>query len=472
MAVGWMWHVARQKFESDHAVERKLEALKESIPGLNNVVFEITRGTTTQAVLDVSDQFDADLLVLSTHGVSTEDHTSITEQILNRGRSAVLVLHDADRERVEFALEGSQPVIVVPTDLSADANAAVAAGAMLARALSAQLHLVRLVPELPTSETDRQRSEDEAFQVTRAFVPEDFVDHVVVDLERGIAIDGIVDAARRLSAACIVMGEQTRLAHGLLHRAPCPVFYVPPERARGTRPEQAVAEPSTDESALEQHGLKILVAIDGSPASDSAVAAVANRPWPAGTEFEVLCVVHENTPTWFDPAMVVEAAYADRVHRVEARAHEFGQSAAERIRRGIPGATVTDVVIEGEPADVIVQEAREWGADLIMMRSDEPHVRHARHSVSAGVAMDAPCSVEVVRPADNRAQAAEENRRLRQRDETTAFRGKIVGICSWEHPEMSAEERQRLCGNASPIVDAHGRIIRRQPPASDEQRES
>jgi nucleotide-binding universal stress UspA family protein len=471
MAVGWMWRVARQKFESDHAIERKLEALKESIPGLNNVVFAITRGTTTQAVLDASDQFDADLLVLSTHGVSTEDHTSITDQILNRGRGAVLVLHDADRERVEFALEGRQPVIVVPTDLSADANAAVAAGIMLARALSAQLHLVRLVPELPTFRSDRQRSEDEAIRVTRALVPEDFVDHVVVDLEQGIAVEGIVNAARRLSAACIVIGEQTRLAHGLLHRAPCPVFYVPPERAPGTRQEQS--KPSTDESALERHGLKILVAVDGSPASDSVVAAVANRPWPAGTEFEVLGVVHEHAPTWFDPAMVVEAAYADRVHRVEASAHEFGQSAAERIRRGIPGATVTDVVMDGEPADVIVQEAREWGADLIMIKSDEPqHDRHGRHSVSAVVTMDAPCSVEVVRPADKRAQAAEEKRRLRQRDETTAFRGKMVGICSWEHPEMSAGERQRLCGDASPIVDAHGRIIRRPPPASDEQRES
>ena len=469
MGIGWM--VARRNFESDRVVEKKLERLKESVPGVSDVVVAITRGTITQAVLDVSDQFDADLVVLSTHGVSTEDHTSITEQILNRGRGAVLVLHDVDRKRVQFALGGSQPVIVVPIDLSADANAAVAAGVMLARAMSAQLHLVRFVPELPNSQTDRQRSKDEAIGLTRAVVPEDFVDHVVVDLERGVAIDGIVDVARRLSAACIVIGEHTRLADGLLHRAPCPVFYVPPERAPATRPEQTVSEPSTDESTLERQGLKILVAIDGSPASDRAVTAVANRPWPAGTEVEVLCVVHEEAPTWFDPAMVVEAAYADRLHRLEANAHEFGQSAAERIRRGVPGATVTNVVIEGEPADVIVREARDWGADLIMMGSDEPHdARHTRHSVSAVVTMDAPCSVEVVRHRDERAGAAEEARRLRQRDETVAFRGKMVTMCSWEHPEMSAEERQRLCGDASPIVDAHGRVIRREPPTSDEQR--
>jgi hypothetical protein len=82
--------------------------------------------------------------------------------------------------------------------------------------------------------------------------------------------------------------------------------------------------------------------------------------------------------------------------------------------------------------------------------------------------MNAPCSVEVVRHTDTRARAEEEQRRLRQRDETTAFRGKMVGVCSWDDPDMSAEERERLCGDASPIVDEHGRIIRRQPPTSEE----
>jgi hypothetical protein len=36
--------------------------------------------------------------------------------------------------------------------------------------------------------------------------------------------------------------------------------------------------------------MKILLAIDGSPYSDAAVAEVGQRPWPAGSEVRVITV--------------------------------------------------------------------------------------------------------------------------------------------------------------------------------------
>lgn len=39
--------------------------------------------------------------------------------------------------------------------------------------------------------------------------------------------DGIIEAAARLSGACIVMDEGVRAARRVLHESPCPVWYVP-----------------------------------------------------------------------------------------------------------------------------------------------------------------------------------------------------------------------------------------------------
>ena len=211
--------------------------------------------------------------------------------------------------------------------------------------------------------------------------------------------------------------------------------------------------------------MRVLVAIDGSAASEAAVAAVAERPWPAGTEIEVLSVVHTALPLLPDPAFFLAAARAERMHELRDRALECVGSAAESLRRAVPGATVVDTVLDGKPKDVILEEARGWDADLIVLASRGHGAGRSAllGSVSAAVAAQAPCSVEVVRPDDARraAREDEERRRLQDHEEQLAFRGEIGDICSWEHPDMSPEERYRLCGDEQPIIDAHGRRIRR-----------
>ena len=56
-------------------------------------------------------------------------------------------------------------------------------------------------------------------------------------------------------------------------------------------------------------------------------------------------------------------------------------------------------VLDGVPKDVIVQEARDWGADLIVLgcHGYGPVRRAVLGSVVTAVVTDAPCSVEVVR---------------------------------------------------------------------------
>jgi hypothetical protein len=58
--------------------------------------------------------------------------------------------------------------------------------------------------------------------------------------------------------------------------------------------------------------MKVLVAIDGSAHSEAAVAEVARRPWQAGTEVEILTVIHPIGPMLPDPAFVMAAIHMEQ----------------------------------------------------------------------------------------------------------------------------------------------------------------
>jgi nucleotide-binding universal stress UspA family protein len=145
--------------------------------------------------------------------------------------------------------------------------------------------------------------------------------------------------------------------------------------------------------------MRLIVATDGSPCSAAAVRSVAQRPWPSGTEIEVVTVVHTNIPDV--PDIIVGAAV--HVHAVE----EDRRRAPERVRaveqllKGIPGLTVRSAILEGDPGEALVKEAERAKADLLVVGSHAygPFKRLVLGSVSQHVAAHAPCSVEIVRCA-------------------------------------------------------------------------
>lgn len=145
--------------------------------------------------------------------------------------------------------------------------------------------------------------------------------------------------------------------------------------------------------------MKILVATDGSPSSAAAVEAVATRPWPEGTEVEVLTVIHTAVPFVLDPMYVVAFVHIDQLEKARKHAPEVVGSAAARLNR--PGLAVTTRILEGVPKHLIVEEAERWGADLIVLgtHGHGPAGRFLLGSVAHAVVLHAPCSVEVVRAA-------------------------------------------------------------------------
>jgi len=143
--------------------------------------------------------------------------------------------------------------------------------------------------------------------------------------------------------------------------------------------------------------MKILVATDGSPSSDAAVEAVATRPWPEGSEVEVLTVIHTAVPFILDPTYTIAFIHMDHLEKARKHAPELAAGAAARLNR--PGLTVTTQILEGSPKVLIVEEAERWGADLIVLgtHGHGPAGRFLLGSVAHAVALHAPCSVEVVR---------------------------------------------------------------------------
>jgi len=145
--------------------------------------------------------------------------------------------------------------------------------------------------------------------------------------------------------------------------------------------------------------MNVLLAFDGSQHSQAALAEVASREWPAQTEIEVLTVIHSGWPLVADPFFTVASAHIESIQEQQHDARKLLDGAVARILVHQPRLAVTSKAIEGVPHEVIVKEAEDWGADLIVLGSHGygPIRRALLGSVAVAVAVDAPCAVEIIR---------------------------------------------------------------------------
>ncbi len=164
--------------------------------------------------------------------------------------------------------------------------------------------------------------------------------------------------------------------------------------------------------------MKVLLAFDGSEHSQAALEEVASRAWPANTEIEVLTVIHSRWPIVGDPFFTVASAHIESMHEQQRDAPNLLRGAVARIRARAPRLAVTSKAVEGVPHDAIVQEAADWGADLIILGSHGygPIRRALLGSVAAAVAVEAPCAVEIIRMGKPSVAARGAGRRRRTPD--------------------------------------------------------
>jgi nucleotide-binding universal stress UspA family protein len=133
--------------------------------------------------------------------------------------------------------------------------------------------------------------------------------------------------------------------------------------------------------------MKVLIAIDCSPASERVLDEAAARPWPEGTTFSVVNVVDVHRFARL-PALIEDA---------RCEADGLVKAGSEKLLH--TGHKALSDVIRGFPRRAISEYAKEWHADLIMAGSHGHSAigRFLVDSVAQGILRTAPCSMEIVR---------------------------------------------------------------------------
>jgi len=143
--------------------------------------------------------------------------------------------------------------------------------------------------------------------------------------------------------------------------------------------------------------MKILIALDGSECSKAAIDFVLARPWLPDDSF---LIVHVVEPIPADMGInYVPTCTTLCDNAVFDAARSLTDDARARLEQGLPKNNIRCEVVSGMIKSEIIDLAKTWPADLIVMGS------HGRKgvsrlflgSVAEEVLKDAPCSVEIVK---------------------------------------------------------------------------
>jgi nucleotide-binding universal stress UspA family protein len=222
---------------------------------------------------------------------------------------------------------------------------------------------------------------------------------VATDIEWGDPKSKIIDAAAAWPADLIVLGSHGRtgldrflmgsVSDAVMRHAHCSVELVriPPLHEVAKR------------AGGPQNGrfTRILLAVDDTEFSQAATRLLDEQVLLPQTEIRVLYVIEPPTLLatrkmgGYDPEL-------DRVWQSQTEQAEVLVAKVAETFRG-KRLKVTTCVTQGDPRSKILDEAREWKADLIVIGSHgrTSFARFLMGSVSDAVARHSHCSVEVVR---------------------------------------------------------------------------
>lgn len=202
----------------------------------------------------------------------------------------------------------------------------------------------------------------------------------------GSPVREILKKADQINPDLIVVGSQGRSGLGrfllgsvsqkVVNEAPCSVRV-----ARGTVWKNGAP-------------VRILLGLEGSFGSTAAVDEIAGRPWPLASEVRIVTVI--------DPQRAVPNSPTLRQPTTASRVENFVQAATEKLTDA--DLTVTSRIEHGDPKQLLIAAAEEWGAECIFIgASCEPQSfeRLLLGTVATAVVARAHCSVEVIRRRRN-----------------------------------------------------------------------
>ena len=224
--------------------------------------------------------------------------------------------------------------------------------------------------EEPQSEADSESRTrlERALQRLRSYFPEWKIETISL---KGSPAREIIASAKKWNADFIVVGshgctESKRfvlgsVSHKIANEAACSVRVVRGQTWKNGSPS------------------RLLIGLDGSAGASAAVDEVAGRMWIMGSEVRlvVACDESEKKSKWL-------GGYIENIRKILERAE----------------LVVTELIEEGDPKQIIVALAEEWGADCIFLGANDAgnfNEFHLLGSVSTAVVARAHCTVEIVR---------------------------------------------------------------------------
>ena len=182
--------------------------------------------------------------------------------------------------------------------------------------------------------------------------------------------------------------------------------------------------------------MKILLAVDSIKTLDILLDEIMARSWPLGTEARVLSIVEDaEVPleTWREHGYGV-AAVREEMRR---RGEQITARAVSRLREiAIPA----EVVIMRGSADFLISlAARQWRADLILIRAhNRSDFRNwLLGSVAKSVVESAPCSVEIVRSTQRNQLGVDGTRILLATDGSDVSLAAAQAVANTDWPQDS-----------------------------------
>jgi nucleotide-binding universal stress UspA family protein len=236
------------------AKRRMSERLPDDQKTLFNGTTEILTGTPTRTIIDYAATLSADLIVMGTHGRSGMAHLllgSVAERVVRMAAAPVLTIRQP---------AGAVKRILVPTDFSATADAALDYAYLVADRFGASIQLLHVLDDPFVSEGMTAEAYISEAPVLRSALLSDArsrLAHRSATREPAVRIDGevlfghgaktIAEYARERATDLVVMGTHGRtgiahfmlgsVAERLVRIAPCPVLTVHHPKARKHYPE-------------------------------------------------------------------------------------------------------------------------------------------------------------------------------------------------------------------------------------------
>ncbi len=234
---------------------------------------------------------------------------------------------------------------------------------------------------------------DEMARLIQAALPSAHVSKRVIG---GPVKEEIISVARDWGADMIIAGSHGRnqldrillgsVSLMLVSEAPCPVLLVKP-RAKSARKKL--------DAGTEKGPLRILIALDETKSAGEIIKLVNEHSWKQPAQFKLISVIANPALGLIANSPALDEFYEESKHVRSATVRKL----ALKLRDHYHSPEIFEEILVGDPKKMIVDAAKEWNADVIVIGCRHGKTLHKMifGSVSLAVLCTAPCPVLMLR---------------------------------------------------------------------------